>query len=36
MLRVIVVVPIVSMTFAWRYEKTTDLKGDVDEIDKLP
>jgi hypothetical protein len=32
----IVVVPIVSMTFARRYEKTTYLKGDVDEMDELP
>jgi hypothetical protein len=23
------------MTFAWRYEKAIDLKGDVHEIDKL-
>jgi len=36
MFMVIVVVPIVSMTFAWRYEKAIDLEGDVDEIDELP
>ncbi len=35
MLMVIVMVPTVSMTFAWRYEKAIDLKGDVHEIDKL-
>jgi hypothetical protein len=32
---VIMVVPMVSMTFAWRYEKTAYLKGDVYEIDEL-
>ncbi len=36
MLTMIVVVPIESMTFAWWYEKVTDLKGDVDEINELP
>jgi hypothetical protein len=35
MLMVIVVVLTKSMTSAWRYEKTTNLKRDVDEIDKL-
>jgi hypothetical protein len=36
MMTVIMVVPMVSMTFAWRYEKATYLKRDVDEIDELP
>ncbi len=33
---VVVVVPTILVTFAWRYEKATNLKGDVDEIDELP
>jgi hypothetical protein len=36
MLIVIVVVPIISMIFAWGYEKATYSKGDLDEIDELP
>jgi hypothetical protein len=36
MLMVIMVVPTISMTYAWEYEKATNLEGDVDEIDELP
>jgi hypothetical protein len=36
LLTVIVVVPIISMTSTWKYEITTNLEGDVDEIDELP
>jgi hypothetical protein len=36
MLTMIMVVPIISMTSAWRYEKATNLEGDVDEIYELP
>jgi hypothetical protein len=36
MLTVVVVVPTISMTSTWKYEKYMYLKGDVDEIDELP
>ncbi len=36
MLMMIMVVPIVSITTTWRYEKTTNLERDVDEINELP